>query len=353
MYLHGLTDNDRVKLIYERCEFFFDLHFDTLTQNIYAMNATGYFTHKDCWKHEMGRGHPECPERLDAIEDWLLATGVKDTLDCREAPSAPIGDIELAHDRMMIAGIRGLGVQLVEDMKAGGPSHAPIDPDTTMNVHTWDAATRAAGAALAATDAVIAGELENAFCAVRPPGHHACHDKAMGFCFFNNIAIAARYALERHGLKRVAVVDFDVHHGNGTEDILKGDDRVLMVGFFQHPFYPYSGTDHPASNMLNLPVPAYTKGMDVREMIEMHWIPRLEQFKPEMIFISAGFDAHRDDDLGQLGLVEQDYAWITSRIKDVAKRHSKGRIVSSLEGGYNLNALARSVEAHIRVLADL
>ena len=317
------------------------------------MNATGYFTHKDCWKHEMGAGHPECPERLDAIEDWLLATGVKDALDCREAPVAPIGDIALAHDRMMIASLRGLGVQLAEDIKAGGPSHVQIDPDTTMNVHTWDAAMRAAGAALAATDAVMAGEIENAFCAVRPPGHHATRSQAMGFCFFNSMAIAARYALERHCLKRVAVVDFDVHHGNGTEDILKGDDRVLMVGFFQHPLYPFSGTEHPASNMLNLPVAAYTKGMEVRELIEAYWIPRLEAFKPEMIFISAGFDAHRDDDLGQIGLVEQDYAWITSRIKDVAKRHAKGRIVSSLEGGYNLNALARSVEAHIRVRADL
>ena len=353
MYLCRFANDDRVKLIYKCLKFFFDLHLDTLTQNIYAMNATGYFTHPDCRKHEMGRGHPECPERLDAIEDWLLATGVKDALDCREAPLAPIGNIELAHDRMMVAGIRGLGVQLAEDIKAGGPSHAQIDPDTMMNVHTWNAALRAAGAAIAATDAVVTGELENAFCAVRPPGHHATRDNAMGFCFFNNVAIAARYALERHGLKRVAVVDFDVHHGNGTEDILKGDARCLMVGIFQHPFYPYSGTDHPASNMLNLPVAAYTKGMAVRDMIEEQWLPRLDAFKPEMIFISAGFDAHRDDDMGQMGLVEQDYAWITSCIKDVAKRHSKGRIVSSLEGGYNLNALARSVEAHIRVLADL
>ena len=195
--------------------------------------------------------------------------------------------------------------------------------------------------------------MENAFCAVRPPGHHAEHAKAMGFCFFNNIAIAAKYALARHGLERVAIVDFDVHHGNGTEDIVRGDERILMVSFFQHPFYPYSGADHQAPNMVNLPVPAYTKGMDIRELIEQAWIPRLEAFKPEMIFISAGFDAHREDDLGQLGLVEQDYAWITERIKNVARRHAKGRIVSSLEGGYNLSALGRSVEAHIRVLADL
>ena len=321
------------------------------------MNATGYFSHKDCKKHEMGPGHPECPERLDAIEDWLLATGVAAALDQREAPLAALTDIELAHGRMMVAAVRGLSDQLSDDIAAGGPAYAQIDPDTSLNVHTYNAALRAAGAVLAATDSVIAGELENAFCGVRPPGHHAERDKSMGFCVFNNIAIAAKYALERHGLKRVAVVDFDVHHGNGTEDILRGDDRVLMVSFFQHPFYPYSGAEPRGNasdnNMVNLPVPAYTKGMDVREMIEMFWIPRLEEFKPQMIFISAGFDAHRDDDLGQLGLVEQDYAWITQRLKDVARRHAKGRIVSSLEGGYNLRALARSVEAHIRVLADL
>jgi acetoin utilization deacetylase AcuC-like enzyme len=200
---------------------------------------------------------------------------------------------------------------------------------------------------------VMAGELENAFCAVRPPGHHACRDHAMGFCIFNSVAVAAKYALERHGLKRVAVIDFDVHHGNGTEDIIRGDDRILMLSFFQHPFYPHSGTRAQADNMVNIPVAAYTKGAEVRELIDLLWIPRLEEFKPEMLFISAGFDAHRDDDLGQMGLVEQDYAWITERLKNVAKRHAKGRIVSSLEGGYNLNALARSVEAHIRVLADL
>jgi acetoin utilization deacetylase AcuC-like enzyme len=301
----------------------------------------------------MGRGHPECPQRLDAIEDRLLASGLGAVLERREAPEAAPGDLELAHSRMHVASIRGLGEELADQINAGGSDYAAIDPDTLMNTHSWDAALRAAGATLAATDAVIAGELENAFCAVRPPGHHACRDRAMGFCIFNNIAVAAKYALERHGLKRVAIVDFDVHHGNGTEDIFSGDERVLMVGFFQHPFYPYTGTEHPAPNMVNFPVAAYTRGAPIRENIEKLWVPRLEEFKPEMIFISAGFDAHREDDLGQLGLVEADYAWITKRIKDIAQRHAKGRIVSSLEGGYNLDALGRAAEAHIRALADL
>ena len=317
------------------------------------MSTTGYFTHPDCWKHDMGAGHPECSQRLDAIQDRLLISGVFDALEQREAPQAPLADIVLAHDRMLVAAIRGLSDQLADDIRAGGPEHVQIDPDTSMNVHTWNAALRSAGAVIAATDAVMAGEMENAFCAVRPPGHHAEHDKAMGFCFFNNVAIGAKYALERHGLKRVAIVDFDVHHGNGTEDIIRGDDRLLMVSFFQHPLFPFGGTDNPGPNMVNLPLPAYTKGMEVRELIEMMWIPRLEEFKPELIFISAGFDAHREDDMGQMGLVEQDYAWITSRIKDVARRHAKGRIVSALEGGYSLSALGRSVEAHLRVLADL
>ena len=317
------------------------------------MSKTGYFTHAACRQHEMGDGHPECPQRLDAIEDRLLISGVGDALDRREAPAAPMADIELAHGRMYAASLRGLSDSLRDEIDAGGPSHAQVDPDTAINVFTWDAALRAAGAALAATDAVLAGELENAFCAVRPPGHHACRDQAMGFCFFNNVAVAAKYALERHGLKRVAIADFDVHHGNGTEDIVAGDPRILMVSFYQHPFYPYGGSQSNAANLVNLPVPAYTKGPEVRELVEYGWIPRLEAHRPEMIFISAGFDAHREDDMGQMGLVEQDYAWITQRLKDVAGRHASGRIVSCLEGGYNLSALGRSVEAHLRVLADV
>lgn len=317
------------------------------------MHKTGYFTHPDCRKHDMGRGHPECPQRLDAIEDRLLASRLLDVVDRREAPLASPDLVELAHDRMHVAAVRGFADEAMDEESAGGDGLVFIDPDTAMNRHTWNAVLRAAGAAIAATDAVMAGELTNAFCATRPPGHHACHDRAMGFCIFNNVAIAARYALERHGLQRVAVVDFDVHHGNGTEDILSNDGRVLMVGLFQHPFYPYSGFGAHADNMVNLPVPAYTKGPVIRDLIEKHWLPRLEDFRPEMIFISAGFDAHREDDLGQLGLVEADYAWITQRIMDVAQRHAQGRIVSCLEGGYNLDALGRSVEAHVRALAEV
>jgi len=301
----------------------------------------------------MGAHHPECPDRLDAIEDRLLISGVGDALERLQAPPAPLADLELAHGKMHIAALRGLSDGLKDDLKAGGPRYAALDPDTSLNAHTWDAALRAAGAALAATDAVLAGELANAFCAVRPPGHHACRDKAMGFCFFNNVAVAAKYALERHGLQRVAIVDFDVHHGNGTEDIVAGDDRILMVSFYQHPFYPEGGSRSSAANLLNLPVPAYTRGAQVRELIDTHWIARLDEHRPQLVFISAGFDAHREDDMGQLGLVEQDYAWITERVKDVAQRHAQGRIVSCLEGGYALSALARSVEAHLRVLAGI
>jgi acetoin utilization deacetylase AcuC-like enzyme len=315
------------------------------------MGAIGYFTHPDCRNHDMGRGHPECPERLAAIEAHLQACGLADLLVRREASQASLTDIELAHGRMHVAALRGLSDVLRDEIEAGGPTHTQVDPDTSMNVHTWDAALRAAGAALDATDAVLAGEMETAFCAVRPPGHHACRDQAMGFCFFNNVAIAAKYALERHGLHRVAIVDFDVHHGNGTEDIVAGDERILMVSFFQHPFYPPGGARSDAANLVNVPVPACTRGDDVRELVELMWLPRLEAHRPEMVFISAGFDAHREDDLGQMGLTEQDFAWITQRVRGVAQRFSRGRVVSCLEGGYNLSALARSVEAHLRALA--
>jgi len=310
--------------------------------------STAFFTHADCRRHDMGSGHPECPQRLDAIEDHLIAIGLDIALTRHDAPLAQLSDIELAHTHHYVAELR----DLLERIEASGESKA-LDPDTAANPGTWKAALRAAGAAVAATDAVLDGRAENAFCAVRPPGHHAMRDEAMGFCFFNNVAVAARHALDVRGLKRVAVIDFDVHHGNGTEDILAGDERVLMVSFFQHPLYPYSGAVPKGTNMLNLPIPPYTRGGELRELIEANWMPALDAFRPEMLFISAGFDAHREDDLGQLGLVEADYEWITLRIKDIAKRHAQGRIVSCLEGGYNLSALARSVAAHLRVLTGV
>jgi len=296
----------------------------------------------------MGAGHPECPQRLDAIADHLLATGLDVALEHHEAPLATLEQLQRAHSVHYVMELK----DLLERLRDEGTTKA-LDPDTIANAHTWQAALRAAGAAVAATDAVLAGRVDNAFCAVRPPGHHATRDQTMGFCFFNNVAVAARHALDVHGLERVAIVDFDVHHGNGTEDIIAGDERVLMASFFQHPLYPGTGAVPMGTNMVNVPIPPYTRGAEVRALIEQMWMPRLEEFRPQMIFFSAGFDAHREDELGQLGLVEADYEWITHRLKDVADRHAGGRIVSCLEGGYNLSALARSVAAHLRVLAGV
>lgn len=310
--------------------------------------STAFFTHAECRLHDMGEGHPECPQRLDAIGDHLRATGLDMALAFHDAPEATLEQIERAHTVGYVTQLR----EVMERVAAEGRPRA-LDPDTIVGPGTWRAALRAAGAAVAATDEVLAGRAENAFCAVRPPGHHATRDETMGFCFFNNVAVAARHALDMHGLQRVAIIDFDVHHGNGTEDIVAGDERILMCSFFQHPLYPYSGAVPKGTNMVNVPIPPYTRGGELREILEAMWMPRLEEFKPQMLFISAGFDAHREDDLGQLGLVEADYEWITQRLVAVAERHAQRRIVSCLEGGYSLSALARSVAAHLRVLAGV
>jgi acetoin utilization deacetylase AcuC-like enzyme len=306
--------------------------------------TTAFITHRDCWLHDMGAHHPECPERLSAISDRLIAAGLDLYLSFHDAPMATLEQIARVHPADYVRGIAELAPE-------SGIVH--LDPDTAMNAGTWQAALRSAGAGILATDLVMRGEAENAFCSVRPPGHHAERARAMGFCFFNNVAIAAAHALEAHGLDRVAVVDFDVHHGNGTEDIFANDPRVLMVSTFQHPFYPYSGTESPAPNMINVPLPAGTRGEGFREVVAETWLPALRGFAPEAIFVSAGFDAHYEDDMASLGLVEDDYAWVTRQIKAVAAASARKRIVSMLEGGYDLSALARSVTAHIKVLADL
>jgi acetoin utilization deacetylase AcuC-like enzyme len=318
--------------------------------------TTAIYTHPDCKLHEMGAWHPESPARLQAIEDQLIASRIAPFLDYRLAPLADLADIARVHLPEAIARVRdNIPVALAAEMGKGGP-YFPLDGDTSLNPYSWQAALRASGAAVAATEAVIAGEIENAFCAIRPPGHHAIPSASMGFCLFNNVAIAARHALDQCGLQRVAIVDFDVHHGNGTEAAFQNDPRVLMVSFFQHPLYPYTEVhaDHAQpDNMVNIPVPAYTRGDAIRTLIEQQWLPVLDAHKPEMIFISAGFDAHRDDELAQLALVEADFLWITEQIMIVADRHAQGRIVSCLEGGYNLSALARSVVAHVKALARL
>lgn len=308
--------------------------------------STGFYTHANCKRHEMGSWHPESPERLQAIEDQLIASRIDPLIVHCDAPAASEDDLARVHTAGAIELIR-------KNVPSGADSYYSLDGDTSLNPHSWHAALHAAGAAVAATDAVIAGELANAFCAVRPPGHHATPTEPMGFCLFNNVAIAARRALDVHGLERLAIIDFDVHHGNGTEAAFVNEPRVLMASFFQHPFYPYTGIANVGANTVNVPVPAYSGGDVVRQIVTEKWLPALHAHRPQMLFISAGFDAHKEDDIGQLGLVEDDYAWITRQIMDVADQYAQGRIVSCLEGGYNLSALGRSVAAHVKVLAQL
>jgi len=309
-----------------------------------ASRETAFISHVDCTKHDMGAYHPECPARLSAIEDALIAARIADLVARYEAPLAGMEALLRVHPRPYI-----------EAIEATAPTRGIVhlDPDTAMCPDTWAAALRAAGAGVLATDLVVSGKHPNAFCSVRPPGHHATRTRSMGFCIFNNVAVAAMHALEAHGIERVAVIDFDVHHGNGTEDIFSDDARVLMASTFQHPFYPYSGTDDPAENMVNVPLAAGAGSEQFRAAVEQFWMPALEAFRPEMVFFSAGFDAHIEDDMAMLRFVDSDYAWVTAKVKSVVDRTGKGRIVSMLEGGYSLPALGRSVVQHVKVLGGL
>ncbi|HVK56608.1 MAG TPA: histone deacetylase family protein [Burkholderiales bacterium] len=292
----------------------------------------------------MGSYHPECPERLAAIEDRMIASGLAVHLQRFDAPIVERHCLTRVHSEAHVSRVESM---------APLDGYAQADPDTSMNPYSLTAARRAAGAAVLATDLTARGEVDNAFCAVRPPGHHATHDRVMGFCFFNNVAVGAAHAMAVHGASRVAIVDFDVHHGNGTEDIFHDDPRVLLCSTFQHPFYPYCGANSGNDHIINAPLAAGSSGDDFRAAVMDYWLPALERFQPEFLFVSAGFDAHREDDMAFLNLVDADYRWVTQQIKAVAERYCPGRIVSLLEGGYALNALGRSVEVHVRELAGL
>ena len=305
---------------------------------------TAFITHADCLKHEMGAHHPERPQRLSAIEDQLIASGVGQHLTRLDAPLATDEQLARVHP-----------IEYVRAIRDAAPEHGTVhlDPDTAMNPYTLNAALRAAGAAVFAVDLVMKKQYQSAFCSVRPPGHHACRARPMGFCIFNNVAVAARHALEAHGLERVAIIDFDVHHGNGTEDIFEGDPRVLMASTFQHPFYPYSGTEDPADNMVNVPLAAGSGSREFREAVGEAWLPALDAFRPELILFSAGFDAHAEDEMAMLRFSDADYGWVTAQMKQVAERHAQGRMVSMLEGGYALPALGRSAVQHIKAMSGL
>lgn len=302
---------------------------------------SAFISHADCARHDMGAHHPECPERLGAINDHLLVKGLLDYMVPYDAPLATEEQLGRAHASLYVREI--FDAAPTEGLRA-------VDPDTNMCPHTLQAALRAAGAAVQATDLVLAGEAPTAFCNIRPPGHHAERSAAMGFCFFNNVAVGIRHALDVHGLERVALIDFDVHHGNGSEDIFRGDERVLMCSIFEKGLYPFNGEQAVGPNMVNVGLPSRSGSDAFRAAVTEHWLPALESFQPQLIYISAGFDAHREDDMGNLGLVESDYAWVTQQLMKVAEKHCQGRVISCLEGGYVLSPLARSVAAHVRVL---
>lgn len=296
-------------------------------------------SHHECLLHNMGHIHPEQPARLNAISDRLIATGLDLIARQYDAPKVTRAQLETVHDSDYIQ-------SLYDQIPAEGVVW--VDGDTAMNPHTLNAAERAAGAAIKAVDLVMDNTVSCAFASVRPPGHHAERDKAMGFCFFNNAAVAAHYAVNQFGLERVAVVDFDVHHGNGTEDILAGDQRFLFCSTFQHPFYPNCGHDSGAANIVNAPLSEGDGSEAFRGAVSEYWLPALAKFEPQLIVISAGFDAHQADTMAGLNLVDADYAWVTRRLCEQAQTTAQGRIVSTLEGGYDLHALARSVEAHLK-----
>ncbi|MCK0753450.1 histone deacetylase family protein [Chromohalobacter japonicus] len=302
---------------------------------------TAYITHPDCMRHFMGPNHPESPKRLEAIRARLALSGVLTHTMQSEAQPVKAQTLALAHCP-----------QYLEMLEAHSPQEglSELDGETHMNQDTLAAARVAAGAVVRGVDQVFRHQADNVFCAVRPPGHHAERSSAMGFCFYNNVAIGVAHARQRYGVERVAVLDFDVHQGNGTVDIFKDDPSVLICSSFQSHFYPWRYQDDTWSNIVNTPLTAGSDGTVFRRDVETQWLPALQAFKPQLIMLSAGFDAHRDDPMADLKLVESDYFWVTQLALDIARVYAEGRLVSVLEGGYHLDALGTSVEAHLKAL---
>jgi acetoin utilization deacetylase AcuC-like enzyme len=308
--------------------------------------TTLLFTHPSCLEHDPGQYHPETPARLRAVLDALSAPEFA-ALERREAPAAALEDLTRVHPPRFVE-------RLLAAVPAAG--HVVIDADTVMSPQSGKAALHAAGAVAAAVDAVVAGEADNAFCAVRPPGHHAEPNRAMGFCLFNNVAVGALRARAVHGLARVAVVDFDVHHGNGTQACFWDDGSLFYGSTHQSPLYPgtgLSGETGVADNIVNVPLPPMSGSQAFRLGMTRTLLPALDAFAPQMVLISAGFDAHRNDPLAQLLFEDADYTWATEQLIEIARRHAAGRVVSTLEGGYDLAALGASAAAHVRVLMSV
>lgn len=298
-------------------------------------------SHPDCLLHDMGHAHPECPMRLQVINNELTKSGLDVMLQSYLAPLVTRNQLLRVHT-----------AEYVDFLFTMSPSQGlvSLDPDTWMNSHTLTAALRAAGAVVLGVDLVMKDEVNAAFCSIRPPGHHAERNKAMGFCFFNNVAVGVAHALEHYQLNRIAIVDFDVHHGNGTENIFAQDKRVLYCSSFQSPFYPFCGANTQSDHILNVPLPAGTTGKVFRSHVEKAWFHAISDFRPELIFISAGFDGHYQDDMSGWMLNEDDYVWISQEIKKIADHVCSGRIISVLEGGYALEVLGKCVAAHIKAL---
>jgi acetoin utilization deacetylase AcuC-like enzyme len=303
--------------------------------------STAFISHPDTLLHVMDGSHPESPSRITAIKNAVIASSLKDKLLFVDAPLANKVELLRVHSTAYVDYIFSIAP------KAG---LVRLDGDTAMGPMSLTATLHATGAVIHATDLVMLGKVDNAFCCIRPPGHHAGRANSAGFCIFNHVAAGVAYALEKYNLQRVAVIDFDVHHGDGTEDIFKDNPNVMLCSTFQHPFYPHKGVESASDHMLNMPLPAKSNGKAFRHVFETVFKPALTAFKPELIFISAGFDAHANDPLAGLALTKPDYVWVTKFIKGIAKKHAHNRIISSLEGGYHLPSLAESATSHIETL---